>query len=190
MRESKLIGHNTDGLGFLNALRDAGVNPRGMNVVLLGAGGAARAVAFAIAPQVRSLTILNRHVTRAEQLAQDVRSSFQGLTLDVARIDALARAQLIVNATSAGMAPRMDESPLPDDAPIPPGAVVYDLIYSPRETKLLKMARASGAVTLNGLGMLVHQGAEAFQLWTGLKAPLEIMRRAVEENETVAEKDG
>lgn len=190
MRESKLIGDNTDGPGFLNALHDADVDPRGMNVVLLGAGGAARAVAFALASQVRSLTIVNRHITRAERLAQDVRAIFRGLALEVAHADAVERADLIVNATSAGMAPWVDGSLLPDDVVIPRCAVVYDLIYAPRETKLLKKAKAAGAVALNGLGMLVHQGAAAFQSWTGLAAPLEAMQRAVEENETVAEKDG
>lgn len=182
LRNARLIGDNTDGIGFMQALFDANVDPRGMSVVLFGAGGSARAVAFALAShQIRALTILNRHETRAERLARDLQKNFRGLTLDVAGADALARAQLIVNATPVGMAPGVDQSPFVNDMVVPRGAVVYDLIYHPSETKLLKTARAAGAFTLGGLGMLVHQGVAAFELWTGRAAPLEVMQRAVRE---------
>ncbi len=186
-REGRLIGYNTDAPGFLESLRaDAGFDPAGSRVVILGAGGAARAVAYALAlGGVESLGIFNRNPSRAEALARDISRSaaceletgdLQGIALR----RALARADLLVNATSAGMHPHTDEVPLPDPAALRPGLIVYDLVYNPRKTRLLLEAEARGCRVFNGIGMLVYQGALAFELWTGRKAPVAVMRVAAE----------
>lgn len=165
----KLIGTSTDGAGFMHALRDEQIEVRNARVVILGAGGAARAVAFALSQaQIASLTILNRTRARAEILAEHLRAH-SPIPISVNAAHAIAQATLIVNATPAGT--------LPPATTFPRDAVVFDLVY--RHTDLLRAAERAGARTLNGLGMLVHQGALAFTLWTGHAAPLEVMFRAV-----------
>lgn len=174
-RNGRLIGENTDIYGFMRALTDAGVNPRGMRVVVLGAGGAARAVVFALARAgVFSVTILNRHPERAQALANIVRPYFPNLLLATNSSDDLKYAELIVNATSVGMWPHVHASPMPAGYRIRRGTVVYDLVYRPAETRFLKEARAAGAKTIGGIGMLVYQGAAAFKLWTGREAPVQV----------------
>ncbi len=187
--KSGLEGHNTDVPGFLRALReDGGFDPRGKRALLLGAGGAARAVAYALSGAgVASLTIANRTVQRAQRLANGL--GIGAITQVVAmEHDALAVDNgwdLIVNTTTLGMWHNAGESqsPLPAGL-IPSHALVYDLVYNPPETPLLREAGRAGARALGGLPMLVYQGAEAFQLWTGKEAPLEVMleaaRRALE----------
>jgi shikimate dehydrogenase len=196
--DGRLIGHNTDGSGFLRAVRETGFDPGGETVVILGAGGAARAVVAALARcGVRELIIFNRTLARAEGLAALVRK--QGVTATACNWDeletagprarsALARAGLIVQTTSLGMhLPTTDDRrPTTDMPPVPPewistNHLVYDLVYNPIETAFLKMARMAGARTANGLGMLLYQGAVAFELWTGEQAPVETMRAALEE---------
>jgi shikimate dehydrogenase len=182
-RGGRLIGHNTDGRGFLMAVRAAwGLSMRGRVVCLVGAGGAARAVAAALmAAGVKRLIIANRHRGRAWRLARTI--SGRGARVQVIALSdgALRRAAVdcdcLINATSIGLQPR-------DPRLISPSVVgrfpyVCDLIYQPAMTPLLRDARAAGCRTMNGLGMLVHQGALSFQLWTGRKAPVEVMRRAV-----------
>ena len=179
-----VIGENTDASGFVAALDEAGIpRPTGKRAVVLGAGGAARAVVVALANVgVSEIVIVNRTVHRAEQLAKDVaaRLPVRARAIQLAN-DALAAelddAALLVNATAAGME---GQEPLPIDAAvISPNVAVYDIIYTPRETPLLKAAASRGCATLNGIGMLVHQGAEAFELWTGVSAPIDVMRRAL-----------
>jgi len=186
-RGGRLIGYNTDAAGFLKSLRaDAGFDPGGNRVVLLGAGGAARAVAYGLAfERVESLGIFNRNLSRAEALARDISRSATckveaGDLQSVALSRALARAGLLVNATSAGMHPHTEDVPLPDLAPLRPGLIVYDLIYNPTKTRLLLEAEARGCRVINGIGMLIYQGALAFELWTGRKAPVAVMRAAAE----------
>ena len=189
-RDRKLVGHNADGTGFLRALReDGGFDPAGKRVLLLGAGGAARAVAHILTDErVVSLTIANRSLERAQSIVDRLTAA---ATLETATLDAVAgEAQgewdLIVNSTTLGMrhSPGETESPLPSRA-IPPHALVYDLVYNPQETPLLQEATKAGARTLGGLPMLVYQGAQVFQLWTGREAPVEVMfqaaRRALDE---------
>ncbi len=192
-----LIGENTDGAGFIGALHAAQVEPRGMRAVTLGAGGAARAVCFALADApIARLTILNRTRARAETLARHLRAYAPRLEMAVNDWSALENADLIVNATSVGMAPRVQDpaffcgtraSPLPRAFRIPRGAVVFDLVYVPTRTRLLEQAAAAGARAIGGLGMLAHQGAAAFRLWTGQEPPVEIMlqaaRAAIEKNQ-------
>lgn len=184
-QSGRLTGHNTDGQGFLRALREAGdFDPQGRRVLLLGAGGGARAVVLTLAQEgVSHLTIANRTVTWAEGLAELVRergaqSQAIPLTGD-ALTAAAAQAELIVNCTTIGMAhgPNAASSPLTWQQ-IPPVALVYDLVYNPLETPLLRAAARAGARVLGGIYMLVYQGAASFQMWTGREAPVEIMLEA------------
>ena len=187
-RGGRLIGHNTDAGGFVEALRQAGgFDPSGKRTLLLGAGGAARAAAFALARAgVSELSIANRTLTRAESLVAELGGSANGvraLPLDAADgiAEAASRAQLVVNSTSVGMAhtPQESESPLPDGV-LRPGAVVYDMVYNPAKTPLLAQAEREGARPVGGLSMLIHQGAAAFELWTGKPAPIDVMRNVAE----------
>jgi shikimate dehydrogenase len=167
-------GHNTDVPGFLAALTDANVNPNGQRVVVIGAGGAARAVVAALlTAKARAVTVLNRTAERAHSLVADLRAHADRTVLRAAPlarrtlIEATEDADLLVNATTVGMTPNVEASIWPDDVPVPSTLTVSDLVYAPRETRLLRQAHTAGARTVDGLGMLIHQGALAFDLWTG-----------------------
>lgn len=182
----RLIGHNTDAVGFLQGMRDVGVDPAGMGAIILGAGGAARAVAVGLLRSgVRSLDIANRSPERAESLCWGLQDAFPGVTIKPLPLDAgvlrarLESARLLVNTTSVGMR----GGPDPDGCPIPVDAlqkrhVVYDLVYNPPVTPLLEGAKKRGATIAPGLPMLVHQGAASFGRWTGVAPPLEVMFEA------------
>jgi shikimate dehydrogenase len=185
LRDGKFCGANTDPSGFLNSLREAGCQPGGMRAVVLGAGGAARAVVYALAQaEADSVMVFNRTAERAAFLVDDLADAFPDSRLSFepftsAALAALAnRVDLVVNTTSVGMYPRVDACPWPDDVPLPSNALFYDLVYNPLETVFLARARAAGATAIDGLGMLIHQGALAFETWTGRVAPLEAMRQA------------
>jgi shikimate dehydrogenase len=187
-RDGKLVGFNTDAHGFLKALRDdASFEPENKRAMVLGAGGAAHAVAFALLQEkVSSLIISNRSLEKAgflvDSLARQATNNkmnadisavlWQGLKL----AETLQNCQLIVNCTTLGMKSSSyeEESPLTSDL-IPEGALVYDLVYNPLETPLLRLAKEAGADTIGGLPMLVYQGAASFKIWTGREAPLDIM---------------
>lgn len=186
-RGGELIGHNTDATGFLRALQEAGFDPTGRPAVVIGAGGAARAVVAALARAgVREITIFNRTVSRATVLAELARAegvataALSWADLAGTGKKVVARAALVVQTTSVGMHPQEEEAPPVPPEALGPGQLVVDLIYSPRETRLLRLARAAGAKTQNGMAMLLHQGAAAFELWTGREAPLGVMRAALE----------
>ena len=192
-RDGVLEGHNTDITGFLRALREDGAfDPAGKRVLLLGSGGAARAVAHVLLDQgVAMLTIANRTPEQARQLVADLGD---GAALSVASLEPSELAvdggwHLIVNCTTLGMRHSDGEkrSPIPS-ASIPSGALVCDLVYNPPETPLLREAKRAGARTLGGLSMLIYQGAEAFQLWTGNEAPLTVMFQAARRALEVAER--
>lgn len=193
-RGDRLHGFNTDAPGFARSLQyDAGRDLRGSRVLLLGAGGAARAViAAALLEGAAQVTVAARRIERAEEIIAD----FQGgplaashthldsvpLVASDPRLEtAIAGCDLLVNATPVGMG--HDPSPEPPIAldRLSAGALVYDLIYRPPLTPLLAAARARGAAVLNGLPMLVYQGAASFEHWTGQPAPVELMRRVAEE---------
>jgi shikimate dehydrogenase len=185
IKEGKFYGYNTDAHGFLNSLIEAGRHPKGLRVVVLGAGGAARAVVFALArAEAGPITVLNRTAARAAFLVEDLAEAFPGIQLNFAPLtgENLAalkdNVDLVINTTSVGMHPHIQNNPWPGDVPMP-GQVSYcDLVYNPLETLFLRTARLAGATTIDGLGMLVHQGAYAFEMWTGYAAPLAVMRRA------------
>jgi shikimate dehydrogenase len=185
-RDGQLIGYNTDGPGLLRAFEERGVELAGKAVVVLGAGGAARAVALACArAQAGGLSILNRTLARAEQLAELVatRARFQAVQalplVGPASQRAVQEADVIIDCTSVGMYPYSDVPPVIPPEWLHPGQVVCDLTYNPLDTVLLKAARSRGAQTVDGTGMLVHQGAIAFEIWTGRPAPVDIMRAAL-----------
>lgn len=186
VKDGRLLGDNTDATGFLVDLRRAGFEPVGRRALVLGAGGGARAVAYALAMAGTDVVVLNRTPSRAETLVRDLAAwvppvSLRSVPLSRQALSRLApTADLIVNATSVGMWPDVDTSPWPDDLPIPPGCTVYDLVYRPARTRLLRQAEACGAQGIGGLGMLVHQGALAFEMWTGQDAPVGVMRQQVD----------
>jgi shikimate dehydrogenase len=180
----RLVGANTDGKGFLRALSDdARVNPAGRKFVILGAGGAARAISVELAlAGAREIVIVNRGEARGRELLDllarhtPVRASYQPWNTNLA---IPADADVLVNATSIGLYPAVDEAPSLDYATIRPGMVVCDVIPNPPRTRFLEAAQARGARTLDGLGMLVYQGAIALKLWTGRDAPVEVMKSAL-----------
>ena len=186
-RQGTLTGHNTDGVGFLRALREAGnFEPRGRRALVLGAGGAARGVVLALAREgAESMAIANRTSDKARNLcrmAADNGLQAQEVSLDpedLAR--AAASADLIVNCTTVGMAhsPAEGRSLLSRDQ-MPPTALVNDLVYNPQVTPLLVEARRAGAATLGGLPMLVYQGAASLEMWTGREAPVAVMLEAAD----------
>ncbi len=186
-REGTLIGHNTDAPGFLKALKEeSGFDAEGKTVVVLGAGGAARAVVVALASAgVKSLVVANRTLERAEALVDCLRSilpSAEAVALDSGALGQLAaRSQLIVNCTSVGMSggTGQGETPIRTDL-IPARALVCDLVYNPQETPLMRAATKAEALVLGGLPMLVYQGGIAFELWTGKEAPIKVMFEAAE----------
>jgi shikimate dehydrogenase len=182
----RLVGYNTDGEGFLAPLMERGFSPHGKKAVVLGAGGAARSVVFALVQSGASVTIVNRTSERAAGLAGDANRIFGnqattwidfGSTADL--LENLARAELLVNTTSVGMHPNTGEMPPVPPTALHPGLLLYDLIYNPQETKMLLAAKAAGVQVLNGVKMLVHQGAASFRIWTGLEPPVDVMERAV-----------
>lgn len=185
VREGELVGYNTDAGGFLRSLDEEGFTPSGKGAVVLGAGGAARAVAVQMAlGGARRIVFVNRTTARAERLAELV-SGLGCLTEVLSWSDrAVGReigdADLVVQTTALGMHPRVDDSPPVDARWFHTGQLVYDLVYNPRETRFLRTVARAGARTAGGLGMLLHQGAQAFELWTGRKAPVEVMRRALD----------
>lgn len=187
-QKGRLIGFNTDVEGFLRGLcDDAKFVPVGKRALVLGAGGVARAVSFALLrEEVSYLAIANRTLARAEILtaslpkysvAKNMQTELLAVPWQKTKLRAIAsHCQLIVNCTTMGMrhSTLEGQSPLAFVS-IPEGALVYDLVYNPSETPLLKIAREAGANILGGLPMLVYQGAASFKLWTGREAPVDIM---------------
>ncbi|MBE3596845.1 MAG: shikimate dehydrogenase [Hydrogenibacillus sp.] len=185
VRDGLLVGHNTDGAGYIRSLEELFlIDWPKQRVVLLGTGGAMRAVAIALAQKgVRSITLLNRTEERAQALAVEL-SRFD-VEIDVERWanrrHVLDDKTLVVNGTPLGMIPRTDESPLPKEA-LHPGLIVSDLVYNPFKTRLLMDAENVGARVHPGIGMLVYQGALAYELWTGEKAPVPVMYQVARSN--------
>lgn len=177
----KLIGYNTDGLGYVRSLvEETGIQLAEQTVTMLGAGGAARAVAFTLAEkQVKEIRIINRSREKALQLAEHLQPLVPTKAIEPQdAMTAIADSTLLINTTSIGMFPLVEEMPVPAQW-LHERLTVSDLIYNPLETKLLAMSRQLGAKTHSGVGMFINQGALAFELWTGVQAPTELMRETV-----------
>jgi shikimate dehydrogenase len=182
-RDGKLYGYNTDAHGIIASLhQDGGLQQLPPKVVLIGAGGAARAILYALlaADEVEHITVLNRTTAKAQALADDLGGGSRVKVEGMGAVASLADAGLLINSTSIGMDPDPDHSPLGEGEGLHDGLVVVDIVYKPLETRLLQQARAVGARTVDGLGMLVHQGARAFEIWTGETPPTDVMRKALQ----------
>jgi len=192
-RDGKLIGHNTDAPGFLADLHQFLSNRQSSIVnrksaLVLGAGGSARAVVYSLLADGWNVTIAARRIEQAEQLA----STFTNLQLPISNYHlpitiyqlpiphSLSSFSLLVNTTPIGMSPNAEQSPLPENTMIPSSTAIYDLVYNPRQTKLIRDALAQGCPAVTGLGMLIEQAALAFEIWTGFPADRSAMRKAVE----------
>ena len=183
----RMKGYNTDGMGYVRSLRKEGIDIAGISMTLAGAGGAATSIAIQCALEgADRLHLVCRRGKSWDKACSLVRlinekTSCRANLTDTADRAALSRclnnSALFTNATSAGMGAQIDQMPLPDPAVLPEGIVVSDIIYEPRRTKLLEYARERGLKTMNGLEMLLYQGEAAFEIWTGLKMPVELIRQ-------------
>lgn len=179
--EIRSHGFNTDADAIVAALReDLKLELRGAKILLLGAGGAGRTTALKLASENAELFLVNRTQKKVDAVAAEIKKQFPEARFAVGYPKTAV--DLVINATSLGL--KADDSSSLDETQfsLKQTRAVYDMIYRPAETKLLAAAKATGCKTANGLGMLLHQGAEAFEIWTGKRAPLDVMRRALEEN--------
>jgi len=180
--QGKLVGYNTDGKGAMIALKENGIYPEEKKMLILGAGGAAKAIAFQAAQEVEELVILNRTSEKATKLAELLCKKFGNkvkggaLSAEVLK-EELKTTDILVNATSVGMHPDVNRSPVPSDL-LRRELCVMDIIYNPLETKLVKDAKSVGAKVVLGLEMLLYQGAVAFEIWTNCPAPVDVMKKA------------
>lgn len=184
--KGKLTGYNTDAVGALRALREGGVALNGNHVVILGSGGAARAIAFALAAEsaIAYLTLLGIDERERHQLATDLQAK-TALPVKEAHLDdtalrrALPEAQVLIHCTPMGMHPKVEETCVPTKV-LHPKLAVMDIVYNPRETRLLKEAQAAGCRVVRGLEMFLNQAAAQFELWTNRTAPVDVMREVLE----------
>ncbi|MBO5151904.1 MAG: shikimate dehydrogenase [Methanobrevibacter sp.] len=176
-----LKGYNTDGIGAIKAIGEV-TNVKNKNVVIAGAGGASRAISFYLAKYgVDQLTILNRNVEKAQKLANDVLDSelIDNVESDSINNMNLSDADILINTTPVGMHPNVDDVPIALAGDMHDNLVVFDAVYNPNETGLLKQAIEAGAKPVYGIKMLLYQGAESFEIWTGKKAPIDVMQEAL-----------
>ena len=179
----EMKGYNTDGIGAIKAIEEV-TSLKDKNVVIAGAGGASRAISFYIAKYgAGSLTILNRNVEKAQNLAEDVLNS--GL-IDSVKSDSISTindclidADILIDTTPVGMHPHINDEPIALAEDMHEDLVVFDAVYNPNETVLLKEAIEAGAKPIYGIKMLLYQGAESFEIWTGKKAPIDVMEEAL-----------
>ena len=182
-----LIGHNTDGIGYMRSVKDAGFDIIGKKMTLLGAGGAATAILVQAALDgVKEISVFVRRTSRFYDRAVSTAAALREKTgcriqlwdfEDTDRLkNELADSTILTNATSMGMAPNEDICPIPDSSFLRDGLIVSDIIYNPKETLLLKLAREKGLPCFNGSYMLLYQGAEAFKLWTGQQMPISLIK--------------
>jgi len=183
-KDRKLVGYNTDGSGYMASLKEElGFNPKSKRIIIIGAGGAARGILAALATQKpKSITVANRTLSRAVSLIKAFKGKFRDTRFEAINLDdnmlkmSFNSVDLLINTTSVGMKQgKTLKIPLET---LPKIAIVSDIIYNPLETLLLKKAKKIGLTTHGGLGMLVHQGARSFKLWTGMDAPMNVMRKA------------
>jgi shikimate dehydrogenase len=181
-KQGKLIGYNTDGMGIMYALKENHVYPENKKLVLLGAGGAAKAIAYQVSKNVNELVILNRSLDKAKKLVELLKNSSISIKCGIISNNTLKQelstADILINATSVGMNPDIGKSPVPPEY-LRSDLDVLDIIYNPLKTKLLQDAEAVGAKIISGLEMLIFQGAIAFEIWTNCPAPIDVMRNAL-----------
>lgn len=188
LREGKLIGDNTDAAGFLADLKKnmaespspkmgEGLGVREKSALVLGAGGSARAVVYALLTDGWDVTVSARRIEQAQELVSQFKNA-DAAELNVKTFQ-LSNFQLIINTTPLGMTPNIDQSPLPENLSLPSNAFVYDLIYNPRETKFVRGARSQGLRATTGLGMLIEQAALSFEVWTGHTPPRDVLFESV-----------
>ena len=184
-----LTGHNTDGIGYMQSVKDAGYDIIGKKMVLLGAGGASTAILVQAALDgVKEISVFLRKTSRFYARTESIANALREQTNCIIRLcdfhdrdllrQELSNSTILVNGTSVGMAPNVDECPIPDASYLPDGLIVSDIIYNPKETKLLTMAREKGLPHFNGTYMLIYQGAEAFRLWTGHDMPIALIKNS------------
>lgn len=179
----KLVGHMTDGSGLIRSLQDEGYDIRGKKVTVIGCGGAGKAIQIQAALDgVSELSIFNRSAERGQQVVDlinkhtNCKATFYHLNDELALKEQLADSYLLINATSIGMAELEGQSFISDSSVLHPGLIVCDIIYNPRKTKLLQQAEEAGCKVMNGVGMIIYQGAEAFKLWTGEEMPIDYIK--------------
>lgn len=176
--DEKLIGYNTDGIGFIKDLIENKIDPQHKKILILGAGGSTRAILYALLDHgCDDITILNRTIAKAEDLVKQFKPRFPKASIDSGNLSdaSCIKADLIINTTSVGM----NDDLYPINMSFSPEQIVYDIIYQPRMTPLLTKAQHDGAKVINGLGMLLYQGAEAFSIWTGKKADIDMMKKCL-----------
>lgn len=186
-KDGRLIGSNTDGSGYVRSLKEeTGFQIKGKKLLLIGAGGAARGVAYALSKESpSSIYIANRTKERADELAREIGKFAECAGLSLALLDGTPHVDLIINASSIGMSPLTEQLPVDEawmNKQIGVGTTVSDLVYNPLQTRFLTAAARRGARTHSGLGMFIYQGAYAFEYWTGQPAPVAVMKHAVEQS--------
>lgn len=176
-------GTNTDVIGLIDDLKAHDVTLNGARTIVLGAGGAARAAVYALVRAGATVTLVNRTMQRAQVMLADLTASAGIKSVNVATLDEAIEnpVDLIVNATSAGMWPNVDDSPWIAGVPLPDGVTLYDMVYRPEITALMRAVESAGGRAIGGLGMLVRQGAASFKVWTGVDPPLDVMFAAAKE---------
>jgi shikimate dehydrogenase len=195
LSDGKLVGDNTDAPGFSsdleNIMKENGYqwklnsSNNEHHALVIGAGGSACAVVYALAKKGWRVTIAARRLKQAQEIAHryssaDLKTQISAITFSKSEINNIElQISLIVNTTPIGMWPNIDDSPWPENLNLPNNAIIYDLVYNPSETKLVKGARAAGLIAVTGLGMLIEQAALAFERWTGITANRDAMRNAV-----------
>jgi shikimate dehydrogenase len=188
-RDGKLLGYSTDGTGALRALEENGAKPQGKRVVIIGAGGAARAIAHSLIQETDELVVLNRTVSEAKKLSETLKHKFNkkvsagSLSPEVIK-EKINESDILLNTTSVGMRPNINQSLVAPNN-LKSDLTVMDIVYNPYETQLIKDAKAAGANVVSGVEMLIYQGAATFEIWTGQQAPVQVMRRAVLEQNIV-----
>ena len=187
LQDEKLIGDNTDAPGFLSDLKQFLTTDAqrlgGSNALVLGAGGSARGIVYALLNDGWTVTIAARRVEQAQGLA----TSFTNYQLRITNLTDLStfepsNLQLIINTTPLGMTPNIDQSPLPENLSLPQHVAIYDLVYNPRETKMVRDACSQGLKATTGLGMLIEQAALSFEIWTGCNPPRESIRASMSQS--------
>lgn len=176
-------GANTDTIGLIYDLQANNVALDGANVIVLGAGGAARAAVYGLWKAGANITVVNRTMERAQVMLADLSISAGITGVEVKTLDEAAEQPLdvIVNCTTAGMHPNSDTSPWIEGVPVPRDVTLYDMVYRPKVTTLMRQIESAGGRAIGGLGMLVRQGAASFEMWTGVAPPLDVMFEAAQE---------